>query len=430
MQIIRASLAHTPHNPFSGGELVAYSDGAIAIQAGRIVAVGAYSEVQAQYPQATTTHLQGGLLIPGMVDLHVHYPQARIIGALGYRLLDWLAHNTLPEEARLASPEYARSLARDFLGGLLRNGTTTALVFGSHFAQAMDIFFEEAAHSQLRIIAGLVISDRLLRPELHTTAPKAHEESLELARRWHQHGKLAYAITPRFSLSCSEALLEVCQTLQQEIPQVYFTSHLNEMPEEIETVASLFPWSDNYLHTYQHHGLVHARSVLAHNVYPQASELEALHHHQAAVAHCPCSNAFIGSGIFPLQRHLEHGVKFGLGTDVAGGTGFGLLKEGLMAYLAQRLLPDGALLTAPQLLYLTTLAGARALGLEGEIGDFTPGKAADLVWVCPPAASSLHTVLSQATSPEQALGAIFTMASEADIAQVYLDGQPQFPPRP
>ena len=184
MQIIRASLAHAPHNPFLGGELVAYSDGAIAVQAGRIVAVGSYPEVQAQYPQAQVDQLRGGLLIPGMVDLHVHYPQARIIGALGYRLLDWLAHNTLPEEARLANPEYARSLARDFLGGLLRNGTTTALVFGSHFAQAMDIFFEEASQSQLRIIAGLVISDRLLRPGGRAALLLGSQADVELPLGW------------------------------------------------------------------------------------------------------------------------------------------------------------------------------------------------------------------------------------------------------
>lgn len=416
--MLRGVLAHTPSTGFE-----AFSDGALAIREGRIVAVGAFAELQSQYPQAEVSDLREGVILPGFVDLHVHYPQVRIIGALGHRLLDWLESNTLPEEAKLADAVYARALAQDFLRGLLKNGTTTALVFGSHFAAAMEVFFQEAAASRLRILTGLVLSDRNLRPELHTTPLRAYRESLELAREWHGKGKLRYAVTPRFSLSCSEAILEVCQQVQAEVSGALFTSHLNEMPEEIAAVKELFPWAASYLETYDRFGLVSERAVFAHNVYPQDLELERLAAHRAAVAHCPSSNAFIGSGIFPLKRHLQAGVKFGLGTDVAGGTGFGLLKEGLMAYLVQRLLPEGYLLTAPQLLYLATRAGAEALNLQDEIGDFGVGKAADLVYVKPPKGSSLEAVLRHAETPEQMLGALFTMASEADIAQVFVDGE-------
>ncbi|WP_165363965.1 MULTISPECIES: guanine deaminase [unclassified Meiothermus] len=422
-RILRGVLIHTPSSPFHGPGLEAFSDGGLVIQEGRIVAAGAFAEVRGQYPDAEVSDLREGVILPGFVDLHVHYPQARIIGALGYRLLDWLEVNTLPEEARLADVTYARALAKDFLRGLLNNGTTTALVFGSHFAAAMEVFFEEALASGLRILSGLVLSDRNLRPELHTTPQRAYRESLWLAQKWHERGKLRYVVTPRFSLSCSEAILEVCQQIQKELPGVFFTSHLNETPEEIAAVKRLFPWAESYCQTYDRFGLVNQRAVLAHNVYPQDAELECLASREAAVAHCPCSNAFIGSGIFPLRRHLEAGVKFALGTDVAGGTGFGIPKEALMAYLAQRLLPEGHLLTAPQLLYLATRAGAEALGLQGEIGDFGIGKAADLVYVKPPKGSSLEAVLRHAETPEQALGALFTMASEADIAQVYVDGK-------
>lgn len=422
-RIIRGVLMHAPSSPFHGPGLEAFSDGGLAIQEGRIVAAGAFVEVRGQYPAAEVSDLREGVILPGFVDLHVHYPQARIIGALGYRLLDWLEDHTLPEEARLADVTYARALAKDFLRGLLKNGTTTALVFGSHFAAAMEVFFEEALASGLRILAGLVLSDRNLRPELHTTPQRAYQESLSLARKWHERGKLRYVVTPRFSLSCSEAILEVCQQIQKELPGTFFTSHLNEMPEEIATVRKLFPWADSYCQTYDRFGLVSGHAVFAHNVYPQDAELECLASYRSAVAHCPCSNAFIGSGIFPLRRHLEAGVKFGLGTDVAGGTGFGILKEGLMAYLTQRLLPEGYLLTAPQLLYLATRAGAEALSLQDEIGDFGIGKAADLVYVKPPRGSSLEAVLRHAETPEQVLGAVFTMASEADIAEVFVDGE-------
>ncbi|HEU4742584.1 MAG TPA: guanine deaminase [Meiothermus sp.] len=427
-RILRGVLAHTPSSPFRGPGFEAFSDGGLVIREGRIVALGPFAEVRSQYPDAEVSDLREGVILPGFVDLHVHYPQVRIIGALGYRLLDWLESNTLPEEAKLADAVYARALARDFLRGLLRNGTTTALVFGSHFAAAMEVFFEEALASRLRILAGLVLSDRNLRPELHTTPQRAYQESLSLARKWHERGKLRYAVTPRFSLSCSEAILEVCQQIQHEVSGAFFTSHLNEMPEEIATVKGLFPWADSYCQTYDKFGLVSDHAVFAHNVYPQDAELECLASYRAAVAHCPCSNAFIGSGIFPLKAHLEAGVKFGLGTDVAGGTGFGILKEGLMAYLAQRLLPEGYLLTAPQLLYLATRAGAEALNLQDEIGDFGIGKAADLVYVKPPKGSSLEAVLHHAETPEQMLGALFTMASEADIAQVFVDGEGMLDP--
>lgn len=169
-RIIRGVLMHAPSSPFHGPGLEAFSDGGLAIQEGRIVAAGAFVEVRGQYPDAEVSDLREGVILPGFVDLHVHYPQARIIGALGYRLLDWLEDHTLPEEARLADVTYARALAKDFLRGLLKNGTTTALVFGSHFAAAMEVFFEEALASGLRILAGLVLSDRNLRPELHTTS--------------------------------------------------------------------------------------------------------------------------------------------------------------------------------------------------------------------------------------------------------------------
>lgn len=171
---------------------------------------------------------------------------------------------------------------------------------------------------------------------------------MSLARKWHERGKLRYVVTPRFSLSCSEAILEVCQALLQEHPDLHFTTHINENLEEIRTVAELFPWSQHYLHTYDRFGLVTERSVFAHNVHPTEPELARLAEARAAIAHCPSSNAFIGSGIFPMNRHLRHGVRFGLGSDVGGGTGFSLLKEGLMAYLAQRYAPEGVGLTPPR----------------------------------------------------------------------------------
>ena len=285
--------------------------------------------------------LRGGFLLPGFVDTHVHFPQVRVIGSLGRSLLDWLEESALPEESRMADARYAAETARVFVRALASNGTTTALVFGSHFAPATSCLFEEAEAIGLRVASGLVLSDRLLRPDLHQAPEAAYRESTEMIRRFHGKGRLLYAVTPRFALSTSEAMLEVCQTLLRENPGLRFQTHLNENRQEVAEVARLFPWASGYLAVYERFGLIGRRSVAAHNVHPGPSELERLAASGASVAHCPASNAALGSGIFPLRSHVEAGVRCALGTDVGAGTSFSLLREGLQAYLMQRLAPQG-----------------------------------------------------------------------------------------
>jgi guanine deaminase len=217
-------------------------------------------------------------------------------------------------------------------------------------------------------------------------------------------------------------MLEVCQTLLSEHDGLLFQTHLNETKQEIGEVARLFPWASDYLAVYERFGLSRPNAVMAHNVHPSESELDRLADGGAAVAHCPCSNAALGSGLFPLRRHLNAGVRCALGTDVGGGTGFGLLKEGLQAYLLQRIAPDGMLLDAAHLLYLATLAGAEALGLSDETGDFRTGKSADFVYLQPPADSPLAAVLEREPSPEQVLAAIFTLAGAESVREVRVEG--------
>jgi len=397
-------------------------DGGLLIHDGRIAACGDFETIRAANPQATTVDLRGGFLLPGLIDTHTHFPQLRVLGALGRSLLDWLEDCALPEEARMADESHARRIAAGFVHALASHGTTTALVFGAHFAAATALLFEAAAKSGLRMIGGMVLSDRRLRPELHQTPDSAYRESSDLIRCFHGRGRLLYAVTPRFALSTSEAMLEVCQTLLREHEGLRFQTHLNENPREIVEVAKLFPWASDYLAVYERFGLGGRGAVMAHNVHATASELERLGASGTAVAHCPCSNATLGSGLFALKSHLKAGVRIALGTDVGGGTGFSLLKEALQAYLLQRVAPEGALLDAAQMLYLATRAGAEALGLEEEIGDFQPGKAADVIYVRPPLDTPLSAVLERAETPEQALAAIFTLAGAESIQEVRVEG--------
>src|SRR5580658_5276875 len=409
--ILRAAIFHTPRNPFrDDNALEVFTDGALLVENGRVAACGDYLEVRAQYPETDVRDMRDGVLLPGFVDAHIHYPQVRALGGIGYSLLDWLENITLPEEVKFAHPSYARAVAQEFLRSLAAHGTTTALVFGAHFPSATAELFEQAQGSGLRIVSGLVLADRHLLPGLYQTPEEAYRESTALIRRFHGAGRLLYAVTPRFALSASEAILEVCQSLLAENPGVRFQTHMNESLAEIAEVANLFPGAADYLAVYERFGLAQRRSVFAHNVHPANGELERLAACGSAVAYCPASNAALGSGFFPLQRHVQAGIRFALGSDVGGGTGFGMLKEGLQAYLTQRLAPSPVTLNAAQLLYLATRAGAETLGLEDQIGDFTAGKFADFVYLRPPEASPLMAVMRNAISPERLLGAIFTLA--------------------
>lgn len=423
MTIYRANVLDTPDDPFAGGGLRADTDIALRVVDGRIAARGAFSAIQTDAPDDEVVDLRHGVLLPGFIDTHVHYPQVRAIGGLGKPLLDWLDHSALPEEARLADASYASGVAADFVHGLVDAGTTCALVFGSHFSSAMDELFTTATRTGIRITSGLVVSDRLLRDDLLTTPERAYDESVALAKRWAGTDRVRYAVTPRFSYSCTPELLDACAAAYKDIDDAWCTSHVNENTTEVAEVARLFEGS-SYVGTYQDHGLLDNRTVLAHNVHPTEAELDMLAGSRAAVAHCPTSNASLGSGMFPLAAHLQHGVRVAMGTDVGGGTGFSLLKEGLQAYFVQNLLgADGMPLGPAHLLHLITAAGADALGLREQVGDLGVGKQFDAVFVAPQALSPLEVGLQHAGSQEDALAKIFAMGTPADITRVWVGGE-------
>jgi guanine deaminase len=421
--LFRAALADVRGNPFhDAAALRVEEDGGLLVRDGRVAARGAFEAVRTQYPDVEVVDRRGGVLLPGFVDTHVHFPQIRIIGGLGRTLLDWLEQIALPEEARMADVGYAQDIARRFVSALTAHGTTTALVFGAHFGPATAALFDEASAQGLRVASGLVLSDRHLRPELHQQVEAAYRDSTELIRRYHGQGRARYAITPRFALSVSPAMFEMCQTLMREHDGLLATSHINENHEEIASVRREFSGARDYFSVYETYGLHGGRAVLAHNVHPTASELERMAADGTTIAHCPASNAALGSGIFPFARHLAAGVRVALGSDVGGGTGPGMLKEALAAYLMQRVAPDGPVLDVARLLYLTTLAGAEALGLDREIGSFDEGKAADFVYVRPPSGSVLEGALERAEDMTQALAAVFTLAGAESVREVWIEG--------
>lgn len=423
MTLFRARVLDTPDDPFTGGVLRSANDAGLLVVDGVIVARGDFASVRADHPDVEAVDLREGVLLPGLVDTHVHFPQVRVIGALGMPLLEWLELCALPEECRLAEPAYARAVAAEFVSGLASAGTTTALVFGSHFVPAVDALFAEAARVGLRVTSGLVVSDRSLPEPLLTTPDRAYQEALALASRWHGTGRARYAVTPRFSYSASDELLDSSAAVVADVADAWFTSHVNESPSEVAKVALLFGEAEHYVDTYDRHGLLSERSVLAHNVHATDLELSVLAGRGASVSHCPTSNSALGSGLFPLRRHVDHGVRVTLGSDVGAGTGFSLFKEGLQAYFMQSLLGVAGLpLTSTHLLHLATRAGALALGLGDQVGDLGIGRQFDAVWVRPVPGGTLDLGLRHAASPEDALAKVFALAGDADLAGVWVGG--------
>jgi guanine deaminase len=424
MTIFTGTFLDTPDDPFTGATLRSAADSALLVRGGVIVEQGPAAVLRAAHPDEAVVDLTEGLVLPGFIDTHVHFPQVRMIGALGMPLLEWLEQSALPEEARLADAGYAAEVAGEFLGGLAAAGTTTALVFGAHFPAAVDVLFARAAEMGLRVTSGLVVSDRILRPDLLTSPKAAYDEGLALAGRWHGVGRNRYAVIPRFSLSCTGDLLDSCAALLDAVPGSWFTTHINENDAEVVTVRGLFDGCDDYLSSYSRHGLVGRSSVFAHNVHATAAELDVLARQGASVAHCPTSNSALGSGLFPLREHVEHGVRVALGSDVGAGTGLSLFKEGLQAYFMQQLLAARGLpLTAAHLLHLATSAGAGALGLADQVGDFSVGKQFDALWLRPQAGTTLDIGLRHAAGPDAALAKAFALATDSDVAAVFVAGE-------
>jgi guanine deaminase len=422
-ELLRGMILHTPRNPFTEQRaLESYSDGGLAIDGGRILAIGDYAAVRVSHHEAVVTDWRGSVILPGFIDVHTHFPQTRIIGGLGWPLLDWLRFHALPEEERMADGVYASVVAGEFVRALIRNGTTSALVFGAHFGEATEALFQAAAAAGIRVASGLVVSDRALPGALCQKPDEAYRTSSDLIARYHGHNGQRYAVTPRFALSTSEAMLEVCGALMREHPGVLFQTHMNESAEEIAAVRAAFPWAGSYLTVYDRFGLAGPQSVFAHNVHASDAELVRMAKVGAAAVHCPCSNAVLGAGIFSMRRHLAAGVRFGLGTDVGAGIGFGMLKEALHSYMLQRLIPAGMLLSPAHLLYLATRAGAEAMGSANETGDFTAGKSADFVRWRAPEGTPLASAVERAEGPERVLAALLAQAGEESVREVRVRG--------
>ena len=375
MQVLRGSILHCLADPGDApgdGGWEYFDDGLLVVRDGRIAEIGEADILLSKMPaDAEVVDYRNKLIVPGFIDCHVHFPQLDIIGSYGEKLLDWLNRYAYPAEARFADPAYAREVAEAFIAELLRNGTTTALVFCTVHAHSVDAVFEAAEARDMRLIAGKVLMDRNCPAELRDDPGSAYVDSRSLIERWHGKGRLGYAITPRFALTSTDEQLEAAGRLATEYPDTWVHTHLAESMEEVEAIAEQFPDSRSYLDVYDRYGLLREKSVFAHCLHMDDEDRQTMAEKGGAAAFCPTSNLFLGSGLFRLQAMRAAGVRCGLGTDVGGGTSLSLLRTASEAYKVLHLQEHA--LSPMRALWLATLGAAEALHLDDRIGNLLPG---------------------------------------------------------
>ncbi|MDF3196254.1 guanine deaminase [Pseudomonas sp. 1928-m] len=420
----RAAILHSIADPAVVGVEQSYEyfeDGVLVVENGQVAKVGHAADLLPTLKGVEITEYRDALITPGFIDTHIHYPQTGMIASYGEQLLDWLNTYTFPTEQQFADKAHAADVAGIFLKELLRNGTTTALVFGSVHKQSVDAFFEAAEALNLRMIAGKVLMDRNAPDYLTDTPESGYADSKELIERWHGKGRLHYAVTPRFAPTSTPEQLTLAGKLLGEYPDLYMHTHLSENRKEIEWVKALFPERKGYLDVYDHYKLIGARSVFAHGVHLCDDECKRLAETGSAIAFCPTSNLFLGSGLFDLNKLEQHGVRVGLGTDVGAGTSFSQLQSLNEAYKVMQL--QGKKLDPFKSLYLATLGGANALYLDDKLGNFESGKDADFVVLDYNATPLISYRMQQAKTLDERLFALTMLGDDRAVKETFAAGQ-------
>ena len=413
----RATLMHFTASPAVAGERACeyIEDGLLVVGGGRIVACGAADSLLDDFADVPRSEHADTLIVPGLVDTHIHFPQTGVIASYGTDLLNWLSTYTFPYEQKFSDTGYAEEQARLFLDHTLAAGTTTALVFASSYTAATDALFAEAGRRRLRLITGKVLMDRGAPSGLLDSGHSDDEGSRALIRKWHGVGRLSYAVTPRFALTSSGEQLSRAGKLLADHPDILMQTHLSENHDEVAEALRLFPDCRDYLDIYDRHGLVGERSVFAHGLHLGDGEWRRLSQAGSALSHCPTSNTFLGSGLFDFRRAEAEGVRVGLGTDVGGGNSYSLLRVMEEAYKISRL--RGETLTPLQLWYHATLGGAVALRCDDVVGNFAPGKEADFVALDLRATPLIAQRLRQSRTPAEKLFAIAMLGGDTRIVR-------------
>ncbi|WP_163847235.1 guanine deaminase [Pseudooceanicola aestuarii] len=411
-------------NPFEvpRADAVTVEDhGGLLLRDGHIAARGTADDLARAHPQARRIDYGAGLILPGFVDAHVHYPQTGIIASWGKRLIDWLNTYTFPEEARFSDPAHAKEIANRYLDLTLAHGTTTVASYCTIHPGSVDAIMTAAQARGQRIVAGKTCMDRNAPDDLRDTAQSAYDDSAALLARWHGVDRLSYAITPRFSPTSSPEQLEAMGALWAAHPDCLMQTHLSEQLDEIEWVRGLFPSARDYLDTYEAHGLLGRNGLYGHAIHLEPRERDRLREVGAALVHCPTSNTFIGSGLFDMAGLMAAGHRIGLATDTGGGSSFSMLRTMAAAYEVGQL--TGTALHPAELLWLATAGSAQALGMGDLIGTLAVGSEADVTVLD---LASTPAIAQRADRAEDLWEAVFPtlmMGDDRAIRDVWVAGR-------
>ncbi|WP_426112136.1 guanine deaminase [Massilia sp. PWRC2] len=425
-QAYRASVLHFHADPaFFEDAYRWYADGLLIVAGGVIVAAGDYASLAASLADDTAViDYRGKIICPGFIDTHIHFPQTDMIASPAPGLLPWLDTYTFPTERQFDDPQHGAAVAEFFLDQLMRSGTTTAMVYCTVHKASVDAFFGASQARGLRMVAGKVLMDRHCPDFLADTAEGGVRDSEELIRRWHGRGRSHYAITPRFAPTSSPAQLALAGELARAYPDTYIQTHVAENCDECNWVSSLFPAARSYLDVYDQAGLVRERAMFGHCIWLDDDDFSRLAASGAAAAVCPTSNLFLGSGLFDFERADARGVLLSLASDVGAGTAFCMLQTMNEAYKVARM--KGSYLSALRMFYLATLGAARAMRLEGRIGNFAAGVDADFIVLDPAATPLLARRTGGCEKIEELLFALAMLGDDRAIAATYAGGRLQW----
>ncbi|WP_404925998.1 guanine deaminase [Mesorhizobium sp. ORM16] len=400
-------------------------DGGLLIHDGRIVAAGAYVDVERNADEtARRIDHRPHLLLPGFIDAHVHFPQMQIIASYGAELLDWLNAYTFPEETKFANAQHGRRVARLFLDEMVRHGTTTVAAYCSVHKASAEAFFAESHDRNMLNIAGKVMMDRNAPDGVLDTPQSGYDDSKALIREWHGKGRQLYAITPRFAITSSPEQMEMAGALCREHPDLHIQTHLSENHAEIAFTQELYPWSRDYTDVYEHYGLLGRKSLLGHCIHLSEREADALSDSGSVAVFCPTSNLFLGSGLFDYQRYRtrDKALRIAAATDVGGGTNYSMLRTMDEGYKVIAL--NGEKLNPFQSFWQVTRGNAEALSVAQRIGTLEEGTDADIVVLDARATSSMRLRMETVETLAQELFLLQTLGDDRAVREVYVAGRP------
>ncbi|MBX2848352.1 MAG: guanine deaminase [Acidiferrobacterales bacterium] len=421
--ILRTRVVHFISKPGSSrhADLNYFEDAVIVFEDGRVSILEDATKLKDQgFDLSIAEHLPKALLMSGFIDSHVHVPQLDMIGSYGEQLLDWLNNYTFPMEALFASEDYSEAMTQRFINCMLAAGTTTAMAFTTSYQHSTEHLFEQAFKLNIRLIGGQVAMDRNAPEALLDTPESVQLSNSELIKRWHNTGRLGYALTPRFAITSTPAQLQVLEQLQRDYPDVWIQTHLSENKQEVDYVKTLFPSAHDYLDVYESYSLHTNKTVFAHCIHLTDSELQRISDTKSSIAFCPSSNMFLGSGLLDLQRIADSSVNVVLASDVGAGTSLCMFKTMGDAYKACQL--QGNPLSASEAFYMSTLGAAKALNLSQHIGNLEVGKEADAILVSPQFDDYFRGRVSHCKTIEEELFVYMVAGDERLIQRTYIAG--------